>query len=59
MEQRDNDDVIVVFKYLLKARILIDFRFYKAMSDLSAFDLKWCRHDVLCTIADEELYFCF
>ncbi len=43
----------------LLARILIDFSYYKVMNDLSTFKMKWCSHDVLCTIAEDELFFCF
>lgn len=40
MEQKGNDNVVIVFKALLQARISTDFRFYKVMSDLSNFELK-------------------
>lgn len=59
IEQKDNYNVVVVFRALLKARISIDFRFYKVMSDLFTFESKWCSNDVLCKIDEEELFFCF
>lgn len=60
IEKKSNDDVIFVFKSLLKVRILIDFRFYKAMCDLCTFKMKWCSWEGLCKIDDDdELFFCF
>lgn len=59
IEKKSNDDVIFVFKSLLKVRILIDFRFYKAMCDLCTFKMKWCCWEGLCKIDDDELFFCF
>ncbi len=53
LEQGCNDDVVMAFRSLLKARILIDFSYYKVMNDLSTFKMKWCSHDVLCTIAED------
>jgi len=59
VEQEGSDDVNVCFVNLVKSRVLIDFRFYKTMSDLSTFDLVWCSHGALCTVYEGDLVFSF
>lgn len=45
---------IVVVKGLVKARILVDFIFYKAMNHCNAFVDQWCYEDALCTLFEGD-----
>lgn len=57
VEQKCSDDVNVCFLTLIKSRVLIDFRFYKTMRDLSTFELIWCSHGALCAVCEVDLFF--
>ena len=57
VDQMPGDDVTVLFPALVKARVLVDFRFYEMMQDLETFVDLWCCKQVLCTIIDNKLHF--
>ena len=50
-------DVVSVFIALVRARVRIDFRFYKGMKNLSTFVKQWCYNEVICSVMEEELMF--
>ncbi len=41
----------------LKARVWVDFKFYKMMKDLMSFQTVWCYNDAICSIVDDSLFF--
>lgn len=57
MESKAGQEVIFVFRGLVKARILVDFNFYKAMNNCDAFVDQWCYEDALCTVFEDVLIF--
>lgn len=57
IEKKPGQDVSVVFKALIKSRVLIDFNFYKSMNDLPMFELKWSNKGALCSVFEGELLF--
>ncbi|KAE8284777.1 hypothetical protein D5F01_LYC16212 [Larimichthys crocea] len=42
---------------LIRARIRLDFTFYKMSRDLATFRNMWCYQDVLCKVEDDDLLF--
>ena len=50
-------DVVLLFKRMVKARIMIDFNFYKAMKDFDQFSMIWTYGDVLCSVIEDQLVF--
>lgn len=59
IERNSSVNLQIVFLNLVKSRILIDFRYYKAMGDLMSFELIWCYKGVLCEIINESLQFAY
>lgn len=57
IEGREGQHVVIVFKNLIKARLMIDFKFYKMMNDLESFLQKWCFNEAICTVIEEMLIF--
>ena len=57
VEQMSSEDLVLVFSILVRSRILIDFRFYKAMKNLDSFEQTWCHCGALCKIEDENVFF--
>ncbi len=57
IEQNLSSNLQIVFFNLVKSRILIDFRYYKAMGDLMRFETIWCYKRALCEVIDEDLEF--
>ena len=57
IESNAMQDLVSVFRSLVKARVWIDFRFYKAMKNLDMFQQQWCLNDVICSVEEEALYF--
>lgn len=57
IEGREGQHVVIVFKNLVKARLMIDFKFYKMMNDLESFLQKWCFNEAICTVIEEMLIF--
>ncbi len=57
IEQNLSSNLQSVFFNLVKSRILIDFRYYKAMGDLMLFETIWCYKKALCEVIDEDLEF--
>lgn len=55
MENAADDDAVFVFVKMLKARLEIDFNYYRMMKDLQTFCSVWCYKVVLCCVLDEEL----
>lgn len=42
---------------MMKARLLIDFNFYKANNDLLSFQQLWCFNNILCSVKEGTLVF--
>ncbi len=59
IENRNGQDIILLFKAYVKSRILVEFNYYKAMKDLEAFELKWCFNNIVCVVVEGELIFTF
>ena len=57
IETAVDDDAVFVFVKILKARLKIDFKYYRMMKDLEKFSSVWCYKHVLCSCVDEELFF--
>lgn len=57
VEQRNDSDVVQVFKVMVKSRIIVDFRFYKVMNNLMKFESIWCYREALCSVVNGELCF--
>ncbi len=56
IEQNMGYGLLAVFFNSVKSRILIDFRYFKAINDLS-FDLIWCYGGALCEVFEKNLVF--
>ena len=46
-----------ILSRLVKSRILIDFNYYKSMSDVEAFEARWCCGGAVCSVCEGELCF--
>lgn len=57
IEQNSEQNVVAMFSNMLKARILIDFAFYKHMDDLITFEGIWCCNEALCSVFEGDLFF--
>lgn len=57
MEQNLEPNVVTLFLNMVQARILIDFRYYKHMDDLAAFEEIWCYNEALCSVFEGDLVF--
>lgn len=57
IEQKSQYNVERVFAAMIKSRIVIDFRFYKAMDSLNVFEGIWCHRGALCSVIENELHF--
>ena len=42
---------------MMKARLKVDFEYYKQMNDLSRFISVWCYKGVLCSVSEEVLIY--
>lgn len=49
--------VLLLFKEFVKARILVDYTFYKAMNNCEVFLDQWCFNEDLCTLFEDNLIF--
>ena len=47
----------LLFRRMVKARIKIDFNFYKAMKDFDQFQMIWTYGDILCSVIEDQLFF--
>lgn len=56
IEKKVGQDVVLVFKNMVKSRMLIDFNFHKLMSMINVFEIQWCCN-VLCSVVNEEMVF--
>lgn len=50
-------DVKLLFTRMVKARMKIDFNYYKEMKDVNQFSLTWSYGDVLCSVTENQLIF--
>lgn len=57
IEDRTGQEAISVWLCNIRARLWLEFKFYKMMGDLETFKQRWCYWDVICTVNDEELQF--
>ena len=55
-ESSDHDAVWLLIK-MMKARLKVDFEYYKEMNDLSEFIRVWCYKGVLCSVSEEVLIY--
>ncbi len=49
--------MLIVFKNLVKSRVMLDFKVYKMMNDLESFLYKWCFKGAICSVVEEMLTF--
>lgn len=56
IELKRENNVEKVFAALVKARLSIDFRFYKTMDSLTVFEGIWCHKGALCSVIENELH---
>ena len=57
VENQPGTNVVVLFPALVKARVLVDFHFYKLMQNLETFEDVWCVKHAICTVFESELHF--
>lgn len=57
IENRCGQEITSLFKALIKSRIVVEFKYYKAMNDIETFKLQWCYNSILCTVMEEDLNF--
>ncbi|KAI4878376.1 hypothetical protein NFI96_005410 [Prochilodus magdalenae] len=57
MSQSSDHDARQVFMRLVRARVKVDFNYYRSMKDLDSFQLVWCSEDVVCSVEEDELVF--
>ena len=57
IEKAVDDDAVLLFVKMLKARLKIDFNYYRMMKDLERFSTVRCYKHVLCRVEDDELFF--
>ncbi|KAI4899661.1 hypothetical protein NFI96_033222 [Prochilodus magdalenae] len=57
MSQSSDHDATQVFTRLVRARVKVDFNYYRSMKDLDSFKLVWCSEDVVCSVEEDELVF--
>ncbi len=49
--------IVDSFFTLVKSRVLVDFKYYKAMEDLLTFEIIWCSQGALYTVFEGNLVF--
>lgn len=52
MENEHNQDAGLLLKAYLKARVSVEFKYYKLINDMESFELKWCHNNSICTVID-------
>ncbi len=57
VEDSVDSDVVLLLSRMIKARILIDFNYYREMRDLERFKWTWTFGGVLCSVQEEDLLF--
>lgn len=57
MDNLHDQHLILMFKNLIKSRITVDLKYYKAMKYLETFALQWCYNEVFCVVVEEDLIF--
>lgn len=57
VEDRTGQEALPIFISLVKARVWVDFRFFKGMSNMDDFVEKWCYEDTICSVAGDDLIF--
>lgn len=57
IENRPNQDAVILFKAFLRARVSVEFKYYQLMNDLESFELQWCFNNIICVVIDGELIF--
>lgn len=50
-------DVVLLLSRMIKARILIDFKYYCIMKDVERFKMTWTYRGVLCSVQENDLLF--
>ena len=57
VEGKEGQEAVPIFRALMKARIWVEYRFFKEMNDIDEFMRKWCYDDALCSVVNDELIF--
>ena len=57
VEDKTGQEALPVFISLVKARVWVDFRFFKETCNFNDFITKWCYDNVSCTVTDVVLTF--
>ncbi len=56
IEKKSGQNVVLIFKNMVKARILIDFNFHRLMSTMNVFEIQWCCSN-LCSVVNGKIIF--
>ncbi len=56
IEKKSGQNVVLIFKNMVKARILIDFNFHRLMSMMNVFEIQWCCSN-LCSVVNGKIIF--
>ncbi|XP_056262373.1 mitochondrial adenyl nucleotide antiporter SLC25A23-like isoform X1 [Pseudoliparis swirei] len=57
VENREGQEAGAVWLCNIRARLWLEFRFYKHIGDLDAFKQRWCFKGIVCSVVEEELEF--
>ena len=57
VENREGQEARAVWLCNIRARLWLEFRFYKHIGDIDAFKIRWCFNDIVCSVVDDELVF--
>ena len=57
IENREGQNVKAMWQAKLRARLRLEFNFYKQTGDLEGFKEKWCFNEILCCVYEEDLRF--
>lgn len=55
VQREGSDDVLSMFKILVKCRLKVDYEFYKLLKDLGKFEELWCVNEMLCELEGVNL----
>uniref|UniRef100_A0A0E9UYQ4 Uncharacterized protein n=1 Tax=Anguilla anguilla TaxID=7936 RepID=A0A0E9UYQ4_ANGAN len=57
VERGDAQDTVAVVRGMIKARVMVEFRYYKAMRTLEVFKSVWGYRGAVCSVEEGELLF--
>ncbi len=57
VENREGQEARSVWLCNIRARLWLEYRFFKHIGDLNTFRQRWCYKDLICSITDDKLQF--